>query len=305
MDKLHIGLGDALGTDYFSLKDQLTDRQLDNPRRTREFVDRDVLPVINDYWERAEFPWPLVSKLAELGIVGDGIEGYGCPTLDPLSRGLVYMELSRGDGSLGTFAGVQGGLAMQSIAQCDSEEQKQRWLPAMARLDKIGAFALTGPDHGSDSVSLATSARGDGDTYVHHGAKRWIGNGSIADVVVVWARNADDGEAQGFLVEKGTPGFTTRTIIGKGSLRAVWQADIDLDQVRIPAGNRLPGARTFADCATVLAGTRSSCAWTALGHAVAGAEAALSYAKRRVQFGKTPSPASKSSSTGWFTCSPT
>jgi glutaryl-CoA dehydrogenase len=287
MDKLHIGLGDALGTDYFSLKDQLTDRQLDNPRRTREFVDRDVLPVINDYWERAEFPWPLVSKLAELGIVGDGIEGYGCPTLDPLSRGLVYMELSRGDGSLGTFAGVQGGLAMQSIAQCDSEEQKQRWLPAMARLDKIGAFALTGPDHGSDSVSLATSARREGDTYVLHGAKRWIGNGSIADVVVVWARDAHDGQVKGFLVEKGTPGYNAQVIAGKGSLRAVWQADIDLDHIRIPADNRLPGAQSFADCAKVLAGTRSACSWMALGHAVAGAEAALSYAKRRVQFGKT------------------
>jgi glutaryl-CoA dehydrogenase len=287
MDDLRVGIGDALGTDYFFLKDQLTPSQLDYLRRTREFVDQEVLPVINGYWERAEFPWPLVRKLAKLGVVGDGIQGYGCPPMDPLSLGLVYMELSRGDGSLATFVGVQGGLAMQSIAQCGSEEQKQRWLPGMARLEKIGAFALTEPDHGSDSVSLETSARRDGDSYVISGAKKWIGNGTIADVVVVWARDTADGKVKGFLVEKGTPGYQAKVIEGKGSLRAVWQAEITLDDVRVPAENRLPGANSFADCAQVLVGTRSACAWMALGHAVAGAEAALSYAKRRNQFGKS------------------
>jgi glutaryl-CoA dehydrogenase len=287
MDDLRVGIGDALGTDYLSLSDQLTPTQLDYLRRTREFVDHEVLPVINGYWERAEFPWPLVEKLAKLGVVGDGIQGYGCPPLDPLSRGLVYMELSRGDGSLGTFVGVQAGLAMQSIAQCGSEEQKQRWLPGMAALEKIGAFALTEPDHGSDSVSLETTARRDGDSYVIDGAKKWIGNGSIADVIVVWARDTEDGQVKGFLVEKGTPGYQAEVIEGKGSLRAVWQAQIALEGVRVPAENRLPGANSFADCARVLVGTRSACAWMALGHAVAGAEAALSYAKRRKQFGKS------------------
>jgi glutaryl-CoA dehydrogenase len=287
MDDLRVGIGDALGTDYLFLKDQLTPGQLDYLRRTREFVDHEVLPVINGYWERAEFPWPLVEKLAKLGVVGDGIQGYGCPPLDPLSRGLVYMELSRGDGSLGTFVGVQAGLAMQSIAQCGSEEQKQRWLPGMARLEKIGAFALTEPDHGSDSVSLESTARRDGDSYVIDGAKKWIGNGSIADVIVVWARDTEDGQVKGFLVEKGTPGYQAEVIEGKGSLRAVWQAQIALEGVRVPAENRLPGANSFADCARVLVGTRSACAWMALGHAVAGAEAALSYAKRRKQFGKS------------------
>jgi glutaryl-CoA dehydrogenase len=287
MDDLLVGIGDALGTDYLSLKDQLTPGQLDYLRRTREFVDHEVLPVINGYWERAEFPWALVAKLAKLGVVGDGIEGYGCPPLDPLSRGLVYMELSRGDGSLATFVGVQAGLAMQSIAQCGSEEQKQRWLPGMARLEKIGAFALTEPDHGSDSVSLETTARRDGDSYVIDGAKKWIGNGSIADVVVVWARDTEDGQVKGFLVEQGTPGYHAEVIEGKGSLRAVWQAQIALEGVRVPDENRLPGANSFADCARVLVGTRSACAWMALGHAVAGAEAALSYAKRRKQFGKS------------------
>jgi glutaryl-CoA dehydrogenase len=286
MDDLRVGIGDALGTDYFFLKDQLTPVQLDYLRRTRQFVDNEVLPVINGYWERAEFPWPLVEKLGKLGLVGDGIRGYGCPPMDPLTLGLVYMELSRGDGSLGTFVGVQAGLAMQSIAQCGSEEQKDRWLPGMARLEKIGAFALTEPDHGSDSVSLETTARRDRESYVIDGSKKWIGNGSIADVIVVWARDSEDGEVKGFLVEKGAPGYQARVIEGKGSLRAVWQAEITLDGVRVPAENRLPGANSFGDCARVLVGTRSACAWMALGHAVAGADAALSYARKRVQFGK-------------------
>jgi glutaryl-CoA dehydrogenase len=222
-----------------------------------------------------------------LGIVGDGIEGYGCPPMDPMSAGLINMELHRGDGSMGTFLAVQAGLAMQSIAKCGSEEQKQRWLPPMARLEKIGAFALTEPDHGSDSVALETTARPDGESYVINGAKKWIGNGSIADVVVVWARDTSDNAVKGFLVEKGTPGYNARIMEGKASLRAVWQAEISLDGVRVPAENRLPGANSFKDCARVLTGTRGACAWMALGHAVSGFDAALTYAKRRQQFGKS------------------
>jgi glutaryl-CoA dehydrogenase len=162
-DDLHKGMGDSLSTDYFLLRDQLTETQLDHLARARGFVDEEVLPTINEYWDRAEFPWPLVEKLGSTGLIGDGIVGPGCPTMDPLSAGLVTMELSRGDGSIGTFVGVQAGLAMRSIASCGSEEQKQRWLPPMARLERIGAFALTEPDHGSDSVSLETTARRDGD----------------------------------------------------------------------------------------------------------------------------------------------
>ena len=150
---LEAGLGEALRTDYFLLREEFTPAQLGYLERTRGFVHDEVLPVINGYWERAEFPWPLVKKLGAAGLVGDGIAGYGCPEMDPLSAGLVTMELNRGDGSLGTFLGVQAGLAMRSIAMLGSEEQKQRWLPAMARVDKLGAFALTEPDHGSDSVA--------------------------------------------------------------------------------------------------------------------------------------------------------
>ena len=150
---MYTGIGRSLGTDYFRIADQLSREELRLLRRTRDFVDDEVLPVINGYWERAEFPWPLVTKLAELEIVGDGIVGYGCPPMSPIATGLVHMELNRGDGSLGTFLGVQAGLAMQSIAMLGSQEQKNRWLPPMARLEKIGAFALTEPEHGSDSVN--------------------------------------------------------------------------------------------------------------------------------------------------------
>ena len=262
------GLGHALSTDYFFLREQLTEQQLEVLRRVRLFVDDEVLPVIGDYWERAEMPWPLIQRLGELGIVGEDIQGYGCPGFDPISLGLIHMELNRGDGSLGTVLGVQAGLAMKSIAMLGSEEQKQRWLPPMARVEQFGAFALTEPNHGSDSVALETSARRVGDTYVLNGAKRWIGAGSFADVVVVWARD-EEGKVGGFLVEGGTPGYDAHVIEGKGSLRAIWQAQISLEDVEVPAENRLPGAHSFKDTARVLAGTRSTCAWAALGHAVA------------------------------------
>jgi glutaryl-CoA dehydrogenase len=206
--------------------------------------------------------------------------------MSPIASGLVHLELNRGDGSLGTFLGVQAGLAMQSIAMLGSEEQKQRWLPPMAELQAIGAFALTEPAHGSDSVALETSARRDGDTWVLDGAKKWIGNGSIADVVVVWARDEADLRVKGFLLEEGTAGFDARTMEGKGSLRAVWQAEITLTGVRIPEANRLPGAQTFKDAGRVLAGTRNAVAWAALGHATAAYEVAAQYCAERTQFGK-------------------
>ena len=203
-----------------------------------------------------------------------------------MSAGLIAMEMTRGDGSMGTFLVVHGGLAMKSIFMLGSEEQKRKWLPPMARLKKIGAFALTEPDHGSDSVALETSARRDGDSYVINGAKKWIGNGTIADVVVVWARDVEDGQVKGFLVEKGTPGYNAKKIEHKVPLRAVWQAEIALDEMMVPVENKLPGANTFKDTAKILVGTRLSCAWGALGSAVGGFDAALSYAKSRKQFGK-------------------
>ena len=279
-------IGKSLGTDYFGLRDELTEAEQEYLERTREFVDTEVLPVINGYWERAEFPWALVKRMGELGIVGDGIVGYGCPPMSPVAAGLINMELNRGDGSLGTFQAVQAGLAMRSIWILGSEEQKQRWLPPMARLEKLGAFALTEPEHGSDAVALETTATRDGTGYRLDGEKRWIGNGTIADVVVVWARDTSDGRVKGFLVEKDSPGYDARLIEGKGSVRAVWQADITLTSVFVPDANVLPGARTFKDAVRVLASTRIAVAWGALGHAVAAYEAALSYTLQRKQFGK-------------------
>jgi len=279
-------LGEALGTDFFSVREEFTEEQWSRFIAVRGFVDEEVVPVIGPYWERAEIPWDLVRRLPELGIVGEEIKGYGCAGMDALSCGLVTMELHRGDGGLGVVLGVHAGLAMQSIALCGSAEQKERWLPAMARMDTLGAFALTEPEHGSDSVALETSARPDGGDWVLNGRKRWIGLGTVADLIVVWARSTKDGQVNGFVVEKGSPGLHTSVIEGKVSLRSVWQADITLENVRVPAGNRLPGARSFTDTSRVLATTRSTCAWAALGHATSAYDTALRYALQRRQFGK-------------------
>ncbi len=173
-----------------------------------------------------------------------------------------------------------------SVREQFTDEQWDRWLPDMARMAKLGAFALTEPQHGSDSVALETSARQDGDGWVLNGRKRWIGLGTVADLIVVWARNTEDGQVNGFVVEKGTPGYQASVIEGKVSLRSVWQADITLDEVRVPAENRLPGARSFKDTTRVLATTRSTCAWAALGHATAAYDTALRYALERRQFGE-------------------
>jgi glutaryl-CoA dehydrogenase len=280
------GLGLALGTDFFSVREQFTSEQWSRFTAARKFVDGEVIPAAAGYWERAEIPWPLVRRLPELDVVGEEIEGYGCPGMSPLACGLVTMELHRGDGSLGVILGVHSGLAMRSIALCGSAEQKQRWLPGMARMDLLGAFALTEPDHGSDSVALETTAEPDGDRWLLTGRKRWIGLGTLADLVVVWARDTSTGQVGGFVVERGSPGYQASVIEGKASLRSVWQADITMDKVAVPAANRLPGARSFKDAGRVLAATRSTCAWAALGHATAAYDTALRYALSRRQFGK-------------------
>jgi glutaryl-CoA dehydrogenase len=274
------------GTDFYQLDELLTDRERAARDTVRAFCDREVVPLINRYWEAAEFPHELVPKLAALGLCGGTIEGYGCPGQSAVGAGLVAQELARGDGSLNTFFGVQSGLVMQSIYLLGSEEQRQRWLPPLARLEAIGAFALTEPRHGSDAVMLETRARRDGDFYVLDGEKRWIGNATFADLIVVWARDGETNEVGGFLVEKGAPGFQPRLIEGKTSQRAVLQAHIKLDGVRVPAANRLPGGRSFKDTTRVLSATRQGIAWESVGHAMAAYEAALAYAKERVTFGK-------------------
>ncbi|MBX6770670.1 MAG: acyl-CoA dehydrogenase family protein [Chloroflexi bacterium] len=273
------------GVDFYQLDDLLTPEEREVRQRVRQFVIERVLPTINDYWERADSPLELLPELGRLGVLGGTIRGYGCPGLSTVATGLVALELSRGDGSVNTLFGVQSGLAMAAIYQCGSEEQRQRWLPPMARGEKLGAFALTEPWVGSDAAHLQTRARRQGDHYILRGAKRWIGNASVADVTVVWARDEDE-QIGGFLVEKGTPGFQTAVITGKGAMRAVWQAEITLDDCRIPIENRLVNARSFRDTAQILVHGRLGVAWGALGHAVACYESALAYARTREQFGR-------------------
>jgi glutaryl-CoA dehydrogenase len=272
--------------DYYRLDDTLSGSDRELRDRIRAFADRDVLPVINDYWERAEFPFELVPKLAELQLAGTTIEGHGCPGMSRLAAGIVARELARADGSLNTFFGVHSGLAMGTIDLLGSEEQKAKWLPPMARLEKIGAFGLTEPEHGSDSVSLETTARRESDEYVLNGAKRWIGNASVADVTVIWARD-EEGDVGGYLVPKGTPGFdASRVIGGKIGKRAVWQAEISLDEVRVPAENKLAHATSFSDATRVLNQTRGGAAWECVGHAMACIRVAVEYARERSQFGQ-------------------
>ena len=275
----------AQGTDFYLMDELLTPEERSIRDKVRAFSDREVIPIINDYWERAEFPFELIPKIAALGIAGGSIQGYGCPGMSVTAAGLVAVELARGDASICTFFGVHSGLAMTSLALLGSEEQKQRWLPAMARMEKIGAFGLTEPQHGSDAVALETRAHREGDEYILNGSKRWIGNASFADFTIIWARD-DEGNVGGFIVDKGTPGFDAKIMTGKVAKRAVWQTDIVLTDVHVPAENRLALSHNFKDTSSVLTATRSGVAWEAIGHAVAAYEIALSYAQERKQFGK-------------------
>lgn len=282
---------EEINSDYFMVDDFLSEDERIIRKKVRNFVETDLLPVINDYWDRAEFPFALVPKIAALGIIGTTIEGYGCPGMSRLAAGMVAMEMARGDGSINTFIGVQSGLAMGTINTLGSDEQKQRWLPGMAKLEKIGAFGLTEPDHGSDSVGLETSARRDGDHYVLNGRKRWIGNASFADVVVLWARDEADGKVKAFILEKnddGTypAGYRAEVITGKIGKRAILQPDITIENLRIPAENKLREANSFRDVTRVLTATRAGASWESVGHGIAAYEAAVKYAKERVQFGK-------------------
>jgi glutaryl-CoA dehydrogenase len=272
--------------DFYHFDAMLAPEEREIRERVRAFCDEEVLPIINDYWERGEFPFELIPKLAALNLAGGTITGYGCPGLSNMAVGVGAMELSRGDGSIETFLGVTSGLAMGSIYHCGSEEQKQRWLPAMARLEKIGAFGLTEPYVGSDAAHIRTTARREGDTYVLNGAKRWIGNATFADVVIIWAQDEETGKVGGFLVEKGAPGFEATVIGGKIAKRALLNADIRLTNCEVPEANRLPMARSFRDTAHVLKATRFGVAWEGVGHAMAAFDIAREYTLKREQFGK-------------------
>ena len=279
-------IGLARETDYFLMKEQLTGDELELMYKVRKFGETEILPVVNPYWERGEFPFELVPRLAGLNIVGDTMVGYGTTPMSAVGAGLLAYELSRVDGSIATFFAVHVGLAMQSIYLLGSEEQRQRWLPPMARLEKIGAFALTEPDHGSDAVILEATARRDGSEWVINGRKRWPGNAVWCDVIVVFARDTDDGQVKAFVVEKDNPGYAASKIEGKVSLRLVQNADISLTNCRVSEDARLQNCNSFGDVARVLKGTRNTVAWGSAGHAVAAYDIALNYAQRRTQFGR-------------------
>jgi alkylation response protein AidB-like acyl-CoA dehydrogenase len=274
-------------SDFYDLEDLLDEEDRALLHRVRAFCDEDVAPVINEWWTRAKFPRQLIPEMAKLGIAGAQYSGYGCPGRSALLDGMIAMELSRGDPSIATFMGVHGGLAMGSVYLCGSEEQKERWLPAMARMELIGAFGLTEPDSGSDVArGLRTTARRDGDVWVLDGQKKWIGNGSFADLVIIWAQDDETQRVHGFVVEQGTPGFSAVDLEDKIALRAVQNALITLDGVRVPEENRLQNGRSFRDTANVLRMTRASVAWSAVGCARGAYEHALAYAQERNQFGR-------------------
>lgn len=253
--------------------------------RARSFVQDELRPVIDGYWDRAEYPVHLAKRLGELDLLRDGLDIDGFAPQSALAAGLVVSEISRGDASIGTVIGVQGALALRSVAWLGSDEQKAEWMVPLARAEKLGAFALTEPTHGSDSVSLETTAKSTANGYVINGEKKWIGNGSVGDMAVVYARG-DDGQVQGFIVPQNTPGYRGETIEGKMSLRAIWQAHIAMTDVHVPSSAKMPGANSFKDTSRVLHATRLGVAWGALGNATAVYEAAVHYSKQRIQFGR-------------------
>ncbi|MFL0425147.1 acyl-CoA dehydrogenase family protein [Micrococcus luteus] len=275
-----------LDVDYLDAFGEATDEDRAHWDRARAY-GREVLERIDGHWDRAEYPLDLVARAGELDLLTDGLEVPGHAVMSPLAAGLVAMEISRADGSMAAAAAVQGGLVLRALVHCASPEQKERYLEPVARGTLPGGFALTEPLHGSDSVSLETSARPDGaGGWVLNGAKKWIGNGAAGGITIVWARDTEDGQVKGFVVEQSTPGYAAEVITGKGALRAIHQAEITLTDVRVGDDARLPGVATFKDAARVLVATRVNVGWSALGHATAMFEAALAYARQREQFGK-------------------
>ena len=273
-------------TDFIKADRLLSDAEREVRERVRGFVDREVIPSAAEHWDRAEFPFDLLPGLGELGIMGGTFSPeYGCAGWNNVSYGLAIAELARGSGSLATFLHVQSGLAMAAIHELGSEDQKQRWLPGMARCEKVGCFGLTEPDAGSDPGSLATTATASDGGYRLDGEKKWIGNASFADVAVIWART-DDGKISGFLVEGDNPGFRADVLPRKASQRAAWQTHVRLENCHVPEEARLPGATGLGSTLSVLTHSRYGVGWDGLGQAADCYETALAYAGTREQFGQ-------------------
>ncbi|HXG15305.1 MAG TPA: acyl-CoA dehydrogenase [Calidithermus sp.] len=273
------------GVDYYAIEDLLTDEERMIRDTVRDWVEAEFLPIITEHHRAGTFPVHLIPRLGEMGVFGATLKDYGCLGVSHVAYGLIMQELERGDSGLRSVASVQSGLVMYPIHAYGSPAQKERWLPALARGQAVGCFGLTEPDHGSDPGSMKTRARRTADGYVLNGTKLWITNGSIADVAVVWARE-DDGEIYGYLVEKGTPGFSTLDIPGKFSMRASITSELSFQDCRIPAENKLPGVKGLKGPLSCLSQARYGIAWGAVGAAMACYDWALQYAQQRVQFGK-------------------
>lgn len=271
-------------TDLYNIDSLLSEEERMVRDTVRKFVSERVLPIIGDHFEAGTFPKELIPEVAELGLLGMHIDGYGCAGLSSVCYGLACQELEAGDSGLRSFVSVQGSLVMFPIYAFGSEEQKQRWLPKMARGEAIGCFGLTEPDSGSDPGSMRTNARRDGDFYILNGTKMWITNGGIADLAVVWARTEEG--VRGFLVERGTPGFTTSDIHHKLSLRASITSELHFEDCRVSAENMLPNVRGLRGPLSCLDEARFGIAWGANGAARACYETALDYAKTRIQFNR-------------------
>ncbi len=274
------------GVDYMEIDSLFSDEEKLVRQTVREFVDREVLPHIEEWNREGKFPRHLVPIMAELGFYGANLHGYGCAGLNNVQYGLIMQELERGDSGLRSFVSVQGALVMYPILEYGSEEQKNRWLPALQQGKAIGCFGLTEPDFGSNPAGMRTRAVKDGQHYVINGEKAWITSGSIADVALIWCRT-DDG-IRGFLVERGTPGFTARDIKGKWSLRASVTSTLALQEVRVPACAMLPGAQGLKAPLRCLTQARYGIGWGAIGAAMACYNEALEYAKARKQFDDRP-----------------
>src|SRR5215475_11449161 len=263
-------------SDFYQLAEMLSADEMAVLKKVRAFMETKVAPIINKYWVEDAFPFELLPAFKDLGFAGVGIEGYGCFGGSQLLVGLIAMEMARVDASIATFFGVHSGLAMGSIAVAGSEEQKQKWLPPMARMEKIGCGGLT------------TTAKREGDTWILNGQKRWIGNAPWCDISIIWARDPADNQVKGFIVEnKTTPGFSVEKMQNKIALKVVQNGQITLTDCRVPDANRLQGGKgTFRDPALVLRGTRHGSAWEITGTQMGAYENALKYAQERLQFGK-------------------
>ncbi|MFI7015473.1 acyl-CoA dehydrogenase family protein [Streptomyces sp. NPDC050164] len=282
-------LEDQLTADFYAYETLLPDEERGILLKARALMRDEIKPLVNGNWAKGEFPRELVGIFRGSGLAGLPYEGYGehRPAVSNLLSGMLAMELSRTDASVATFFGVHNGLAMYSVHSGGDQEQRDRWLPEMAAMDKIGAFAMTEPLGGSDVAGgMRTTAKREGDSWILNGAKKWIGNATFADYVVVWARDVDDNHVKGFVVEKGTPGFEPAKIEGKIAFRIVENAEITLTDVRVPEANRLQNINSFRDVAEILRATRSGVAWQALGVMAGAYELALDYARERRQFGR-------------------